>query len=103
MQRIRNVIKSTTVPSWINSVPANYGDAAAGTMKADEWRNLSTIYLPLALISMWGEDTLHPSSREADRFRQLLDHTMLLVSAISLACMRSMTKTRATAYLDYMT
>ncbi|KAF8592802.1 hypothetical protein K439DRAFT_1643569 [Ramaria rubella] len=45
MLHIRNVIKDTVILSWINSIPPNF---------ADEWRTLSTIYLPLALISLWG-------------------------------------------------
>jgi hypothetical protein len=102
MRRIKDVIKDTSVPSWLNSVPYNYGDAAAGVMKADEWRNLSTIFLPLALISMWGEGTSHPSPEDAVKFHQILDHTMLLVSAILLVCMRTMTEARSAAYLNYM-
>jgi hypothetical protein len=102
MRRIKDVIRDTAVPSWLNSVPHNYGDKAAGALKADEWRNLATIFLPLALISMWGEGSSHSSPEDAARFRQILDHTMLLVSAILLVCMRTMTKSRSTAYLDYM-
>ena len=90
MHRIRSVIKQTTVPSWVNSVPHNYGDASAGVLKADEWRTLSTIYFPIALISLWSEglscSVLHPA-----KFRGVLDHTMLAVSVISLACTRTVT------------
>ena len=103
IRRIKDVIKETAVPAWLNSVPYNYGDAAAGVMKADEWRNLSTIFIPLALISMWGEGTSHASLEEGAQLRRILDHTMFLVSAISLACMRTMTQTRSDAYLKYMT
>jgi hypothetical protein len=102
MHRIKEVIRDTAVPSWLNSVPYNYGDAAAGVMKADEWRNLSTIFLPLALISMWGEGTEHSLPEEGVQLRQILDHTMVLVSAISLACMRTMTQSRSAAFLKYM-
>jgi hypothetical protein len=103
MSRIKQVINETAVPSWLNSVPRNYGDVGAGTIKADEWRNLSTIFLPLALISMWGEGTPHPSPEIATRFRRILDHTMTVVSAVSLACMHTMTLRRSAAYLEYMT
>jgi hypothetical protein len=102
MQCIKDVIWNTTVPSWLNSVPYNYGEAKAGTMKADEWRNLSTIFLPLALISMWGINSQHPSNDNAIKLRQILDHTMLLVSAISLACMCTMTRARSDAYIQCM-
>jgi len=103
MSRIKQVINKTAVPSWLNSVPHNYGDVGAGTIKADEWRNLSTIFLPIALISMWGEGTSHPSPEIAAKFHGILDHTMLLVSAVTLACMRTVIVNRSTAYLDYMT
>jgi hypothetical protein len=99
---IKDVIRNTTVPSWISSVPYNYGEAKAGTMKADEWQNLSTIFLPLALISMWGIGSQQPldNLNDASRLRQILDHTMLLVSATSLVCMHTMTKARSDAYIQ---
>lgn len=103
MARIKEVISNTSTPSWLNSVPKNYGDAGAGVMKADEWRSLSTIYLPLALISMWGVGTAHTSPADSVRFRRILDHTMLLVSAISLACKHTMSQARSSAYLACLT
>ena len=103
MHRIKDVIRDTAVPSWLNSVSYNYGDAAAGTVKADEWRNLSTIFLLLALISLWGDGTSHTSKEESSQLHLVLDHTMLLVSAIMLACMHTMTQTRSAAYLRCMT
>ena len=102
MRCIKTVIKETTVASWINSVPHNYGDSAAGVLKADEWRNLATIYFPIALISLWGEGVSGPI-KNAVQFRRVLDHTMLAVSVISLACMRTMTKARSDAYLSCLT
>ena len=98
MQRIRDVIRQTTTPSWLNSVPRNFGDAAAGTLKADVWRTMYTVYLPIALVSLWGEGTPHSSMAEATRLHHILDHTMMLVSAVTLACKRTMTEARAAAY-----
>ncbi|KAF7334170.1 hypothetical protein MVEN_02323200 [Mycena venus] len=49
---IQEVIAKTVTPSWINSVPKNYGESNAGTIKADEWRLLATIYIPIALVLM---------------------------------------------------
>jgi hypothetical protein len=103
MLRIQQVIKMTDTPSWLNSVPHNFGDTKAGMVKADEWHNLSTIFLPIALISMWGEGSSHPSPEIATNFGCILNHTMLLVSVVSLACMRTMTATCSAAYLEYMT
>ncbi|KAI9568422.1 hypothetical protein HD554DRAFT_2260500 [Boletus coccyginus] len=55
LQRICTVIRDTSTPSWLRSVPVNFGDLAAGTIKADEWHSLITIYIPIALISLWGQ------------------------------------------------
>lgn len=103
MQRIKDVIKGTATPSWINLVPYNFGDSIAGTLKADEWRTMATIYLPLALISLWGEGTPHSSPDVASKFRQIIDHTMTLVCAVYLACKRTVNQARADAYLKNIT
>lgn len=96
MKRIKQVIKEMVTPAWLPSVPRNFGDAAAGTPKADEWRTMTTVYFPIALISIWGEGSLYCSPS----FQRILDHTMALVSAVSLACMRTMTETRMSAYRE---
>lgn len=98
IQRIRDVIRDTASPSWLNSVPRNFGDAAAGTLKADEWRTMWTVYLPMALVSLWGEGISHQSADTPQKLRDVLDHSMALASAITLACMRTTTQARATAY-----
>ena len=92
LKRIHEVIQGISVPSWLDSPPRNFGNASAGTIKADEWRSLITIYIPLALISIWG--THNPDSDN----KAVLDHTMSLVSAVYMACSRMMTIERATTY-----
>jgi hypothetical protein len=103
MARIREVVRDTDTPSWLESVPHNFGDASAGNIKADEWRTMCTVYFPISLVSLWGEGTTHHSPAVANSLRQVLDHTMTLVSAVSLACGRTMTKTRMMAYRDNIT
>ncbi|KAF5343964.1 hypothetical protein D9757_015004 [Collybiopsis confluens] len=46
---IQQVIQKTVTPAWLNSVPKDFGEAKAGTLKADEWRTLSTVFIPLPL------------------------------------------------------
>ena len=98
MQHIQSVIRETIIPSWIRSVPKSFGEARAGTLKADEWCTLATIYLPLALVSVWGEGSAHQSHEVKVRLRAVLDNTMALVSAIRIACSRTMTHSRIRAY-----
>jgi hypothetical protein len=103
MDHIKSVIRETEVPSWIYTVPKEFGEPKTGTLKADEWRSLATIYLPLALISYWGEGTSQSTTYQTAALRRHLDHTMHLVSAVLLACHRDMTKARIDRYTKYMT
>lgn len=52
---------------------------------------------------MWGDGSSHPTLEIAGRFKRVLDHTMVLVLAVSLACMRTMTPSRSAAFLQHMT
>ena len=61
---------------------------------------MTTIYLPIALISVWGQGTSHASPAIAESLWKVLDHTMALVSAVSLACLHTMTPDRMTAYRE---
>ncbi len=100
LERIREVIRETVTPSWVESVPPLFGDPSAGTLKAAEWRVIYTIYLPIALVSLWGEGTSHDTPELASRLRSFLDHTMLLVAATSLVCARTMTSSRVETYRE---
>ncbi|KAJ7673649.1 hypothetical protein DFH06DRAFT_917167, partial [Mycena polygramma] len=96
---IQNVIKNTAVPSWISSVPRNYGESSAGSMKADEWRLLATVYLPIALILLWGQDNLGENSAH---FFAILQHTMAIFQATTIVCRYGMNLARASAFRTLM-
>ncbi|KAG2050009.1 hypothetical protein BDR06DRAFT_892699, partial [Suillus hirtellus] len=95
-------IRDTSVPTWLGSVPSNFGEASAGTLKADEWRSLIMVYLPISLVSLWGAGTSHSSDELAVRLKVVLDHTMELVGALYIACARTMTARRAKVYRLYI-
>lgn len=97
-----DVLKHMDTLSWLWSVPSNFGYSATGTLKADEWHTMSTVHLPIALVSLWGEGSVHPSPAVASSTPQILDHTMMLICAISLACMRTMSKNQMDACLHYI-
>jgi hypothetical protein len=101
LEHIRETIKTTVTPSWLHSVPSNFGDAKAGTLSADQWRSLALVYLPLALVKSWGEGSSPPE--DATYLRDVLDHTMALFSAVRLACLRTTTEQRLEAYRVYIT
>jgi hypothetical protein len=52
---IQKVISNTERPIWVCYVPKNFGEAAAGSIKADEWHQLATVFLPIALVLLWAE------------------------------------------------
>ncbi|KAF7372576.1 hypothetical protein MVEN_00120300 [Mycena venus] len=92
---IQRVIAQTVTPSWIKSVPRNYGESNAGSIKADEWRTLTTLYLLIALVLLWAD---HPADEHSARLLGMLDHSMALFQAVILVCRYTMTVERATAY-----
>jgi hypothetical protein len=96
LQYIQRVISKTERPSWLNSVPKNFGEAAAGTLKADEWRILSTVYLPIALITMWGD--ADDGGTPKHPLRPILDHAMSLFQAVGIAMRYTMTQNLANNY-----
>lgn len=70
-----------------------------GTPKADEWRVMTAIYFPIALIILWGgeaEDD-HGVSR-----RKLLELTMCIVQTTWIICGRQTTQEDRAAYLKYL-
>jgi hypothetical protein len=98
---IQRVIRDTETPSWLNSVPHNFGEAEAGTIKADEWRVLSTVYLPIALIALWGDDDGKPPEGHG-HLQQVLDHSMAFFQAITIAMRYSMTDELASKYRNLL-
>lgn len=68
-------------------------------MKADEWRLLATVYLPIALILLWGQDNLGENSAH---FFAILQHTMAIFQATTIVCRYGMNLARATAFRTLM-
>lgn len=97
LEHIREVVKTTVKPIWLNSVPYNFGDASTGRLKADEWQTLGTIYIPIDLFSLWGEEYA-PNTSTSKRLQKDLDHTMSLVSAVTVACSHSTSHHIASRY-----
>lgn len=98
---IQHTIKETVSPSWIHSVPRNYGEANAGSIKADEWRILSTVYLPIALVTLWGDNDGAPPAQDSYLLK-VLDHTMALFQAVTLVVRYTMNKSRIAKYRQYI-
>ncbi|TFK72422.1 hypothetical protein BDN72DRAFT_869515 [Pluteus cervinus] len=102
LEFIRRVIHETATPSWVSTVPQHFGAKTTGTLKASEWRTLAEIYLPIALVLFWSDQTRYPTPELQRHFKDVLDHTMALFIAIRLACLRTTNPARITAYEENM-
>jgi hypothetical protein len=100
MESIRSDIRELLTPSWMTSVPSNLGEAAHGKLKADQWRALGTTYLPLSIIRLWG--LANDDSPRSRRCREILNLTMSLLSAVTIASSHSMSFALANSYLQHM-
>ncbi|KAH7875032.1 uncharacterized protein C8R40DRAFT_1045627, partial [Lentinula edodes] len=81
LDRVRQVIQEVTVPSWISKPSEYIGLPRAGTPKADNWRRLFAIFLPLALLSMW--QVLSPlAASDAKDMGSVLDTSLYLTCAL---------------------
>lgn len=96
---IQRVIADTVTPSWLNSVPHNYGESNAGSIKADEWRTIGTVYLAIALVLLWSD---RPVDEHSPRLLGMLDHSMALIQAAIVVCRYTMTAQRAAAYRRFL-
>ena len=91
MHTIKDDMDYIVKPSWMPSVPLLSGSK----LKADEWRTLGCLNLPISLIRQW--------SKHLNKERvELLHLTMLLMSAISLATSRITSDAHCARYLDRM-
>lgn len=90
--------------AWVSSVPKNFGEKSAGSVKAEEWRWLSSLFLPVALIIRWGDaDGSAPpeDDSKAGRLLKILDHTMALFQATIIALLYTMSDRRANLYRKF--
>ncbi|KAH9913879.1 uncharacterized protein BXZ73DRAFT_55268 [Epithele typhae] len=95
LQAVRRGIDTISLPSWVEKPPSNLGDPAAGKLKADHWRTISTIHMTIVLPALWGTSSATSSEREA------LKNFSHLVAAVDLASRRVMTKARAEKSHEY--
>ncbi|KAI9061951.1 hypothetical protein FKP32DRAFT_1612691 [Trametes sanguinea] len=94
LEAIRNDIRRTTLPSWLQKPPSNLGSSKHGKLKADHWRIACTVNMTITLGRLWSEDTASAAERLA------LENFMHLVAAVDLATRRTMFVERAQAF-DY--
>ncbi|EGG12644.1 uncharacterized protein MELLADRAFT_86839 [Melampsora larici-populina 98AG31] len=82
LRHINSILPKIHTPTWIKRPIPVLGKASFGKLKADEWRSLLTLQLPLILIPMW--------SRQDHIKRSLLRNFIHLVSLINIGLKRVM-------------
>lgn len=95
LREIREHIRRTAAPSWVQSVPSDLGDVSHGKLKADQWRSLACLYVLVPLMHLW-----HGASGPR---RAALRSTFLLVCAIVVATSRTTSPQHGDLYLNLMT
>jgi hypothetical protein len=100
IQQIRLYIQKIVTPSWMTFVPANLGSASHGKLKADQWRILESIYIPISLILMWGR--IMPGDKRSEQCRKILDVTISLLSAIVAVTSLKTSQRHANLYLQHL-
>ncbi|KNE88539.1 hypothetical protein PSTG_18055, partial [Puccinia striiformis f. sp. tritici PST-78] len=94
LKQINSLLPRIRYPSWIKRAIPVLGQASYGKLKADEWRNLFLMQLPLVLVKIWGG---------VDRVqRSLLQNFGHLVSAVDLALRRNMNARRIDSYRHHI-
>lgn len=88
MHSIRDDMDYIVKPSWVTSVPLLSGSK----LKADEWRTLGCLNLPISLVRKWSD---------TER-AELLHLTMLLMTAITLATSQVTSEAHSILYINRM-
>lgn len=91
---INNLLPRIHIPSWVKQAIPVLGKASFGKLKADEWRSLFTIQLPLIMIPIW--------SRKDHVKTSLLKNFCHLVSLINLALRQELTLEMISSYRHHI-
>ncbi|KAG8800522.1 hypothetical protein FRC16_002711 [Serendipita sp. 398] len=64
LEEIQMDIKEIVVPSWFTKPSPRFGDKGNGRVKAAEWKNISSVYLPMTFLRLWALELTRGSSKE---------------------------------------
>lgn len=101
VREIRADIVRMCAPSWLASVPCDLGEARHGKLKADQWRVLGTVYLPVSLVRLWEEPDADDNDKALMR-KKMLEATIALISAIRIATSHTTSRSKVALYLQHM-
>ena len=87
-------------PSWLTSVPTNLGSPNHGKLKADQWRVLGSTFLPVSLVRLWS--AVEVGNPRSEWCSKILQVTISLLSAVSIASSRVMSVVAVDLYMQHM-
>jgi hypothetical protein len=105
LSKVRKASREMSTPSWMTRLHGEFGSAAAGSLKADEWRVVATLYMPLVMVMEWSKgrnETSDQLSEERKQQLNLLQLTMHLTSAVLACTSHTVTEESANLYKHHM-
>lgn len=92
MEALEADASSLTLPSWLVKAPDNWGTAQHGSLKADEWRTVAFVSLPITLPRLW--------NTSGPRFQAILRNLFTFVGALRIAFSYSITEEKCVFFRD---
>ncbi|KZP07469.1 hypothetical protein FIBSPDRAFT_762881, partial [Athelia psychrophila] len=103
IKQLHAALRSTIRPTWQRGPPLNFGCAAHGKLKADQWRSAIEFDVPAFLAQLWSYSDAEVRIDEKKRWRrQVLASTMLLATAIRWGTSDIASQSHAHNYTQYM-
>lgn len=94
--KIHDAAQAMVLPTWMTRLPRTFGVASSGSVKADQWRVLATLYAPLVLIREWH------AARDGEDARVWLEATTDLMSAIYACTSHTVSKDSIDLYKQHI-
>ncbi|KAJ3833097.1 hypothetical protein F5878DRAFT_513464, partial [Lentinula raphanica] len=101
LKRVQQAITEIITPSYVEKPSEFIGLPKGGTPKADNWRTLFSIFLPLALLSLWQEDSPNAAA-DANDMRSVLETTLYLTCAAIKMAKHKLSKQDRTDFREYL-
>ncbi|THH26572.1 hypothetical protein EUX98_g7614, partial [Antrodiella citrinella] len=99
--RLHVAIRDAVVPSWVTKLSQDFGLPSAGTPKADNWRTLYMLYMPLALLSLWDEGS-PIAADNAQQMSSVLETSMYLSGASTIMMQKTLTRKDRDEYREFL-
>lgn len=98
--RVKQSIQEVIVPSWVSKPSEHVGHAKAGTLKADHWRTLFMLHIPMALLSLWKQGS-PVVANDATQMASVLDTSMALTCASTVMMKKTLSLADREAFRQY--